>query len=144
MIKIVSLALLLWSGVVSSKKTPEVSDEEIYKNSTVQSCYGITMEDSVASCMRAVALRSEREYNNAYKNFSERNAARKDGFNNYDDFSQAAEEAKKYWDKYVEQHCLASAYMMKSDTDAFHIAEDDCKAVLYAERVNFYKNYHYY
>ncbi|WP_241578171.1 DUF1311 domain-containing protein [Rosenbergiella nectarea] len=114
-----------------------------FKNETLDSCYKRTMSSAVQNCMIYLSENKKKEYEKQFNTLIKNATNEKEEFHNYNEFLNAINSSKKKWDEFVEDECLAEAYLDEKESFAFYTDKNACLVKAYNERIEFYKNYQF-
>ncbi|WP_261642559.1 lysozyme inhibitor LprI family protein [Erwinia mallotivora] len=82
----------------------------------------------------------KKEYRRSYSVFYKKAVDQKDKFKNYDEYLDAVEESRHYWEKYIVRECSASSLLQEKYSAAFLSAYNKCMIDFYKGRIIFYQN----
>jgi hypothetical protein len=119
----------------------DLKDDNPYKNDTIDSCFHKPMSGEVNACMIYMNGKEKNNYEKEFSRFKNKMTSSKDDLNDYDNFKPSILNAKKFWDKYIENECQANAHLNFNDSYAYYTDYNVCLAKAYKERANFYKGY---
>ncbi|MFZ4832093.1 hypothetical protein [Rouxiella sp. Mn2063] len=115
-----------------------------YKTKKVKDCFAITVSAGVQNCMLSLAEQAKKTYEKEYANFIKKikkNPGNKSYLLNYKEFLFSIESAKKNWDIYAKEDCLARAYQTENKSYAFYTVQGACLTYYYDKRAEYYTKY---
>lgn len=132
------LALVFPLNTYAAKK-----DGDYFKDETLESCYQKKMSAAVQNCMIYLSDKKKQEYDKQYHLLLENAWKRKDQFHNYTLFINAMAASERHWQNFIDQECLAQAYLDEIESFAFYTDKNACLIKAYSERMKFLKNYQF-
>lgn len=137
MIKYRVLAVLMLSV-----KASDAEDKiDYFKNETVESCYSKPMSQAVQGCMEDLSNKKQTEYEREFNNFLNKIISSNSSFNNFADFHHSVLAAKKSWDDFIKNECMAIAQLDIKGSYAYQSDYSACLVKGYQQRIIYYKAY---
>lgn len=137
MIKYRVLAVLMLS-VTASDAEDKI---DYFKNETVESCYSKPMSQAVQGCMEDLSNKKQTEYEREFNNFLNKIISSNSSFNNFADFHHSVLAAKKSWDDFIKNECMAIAQLDIKVSYAYQSDYSACLVKGYQQRIIYYKAY---
>lgn len=137
MIKYRVLAVLMLS-VTAADAEDKI---DYFKNETVESCYSKPMSQAVQGCMEDLSNKKQTEYEREFNNFLNKIISSNSYFNNFADFHHSVLAAKKSWDDFIKNECMAIAQLDIKGSYAYQSDYSACLVKGYQQRIIYYKAY---
>ncbi|WP_338584385.1 hypothetical protein VRC37_09275 [Erwinia aphidicola] len=137
MIKYRVLAVLMLS-VTAADAEDKI---DYFKNETVESCYSKPMSQAVQGCMEDLSNKKQTEYEREFNNFLNMIISSNSSFNNFADFHHSVLAAKKSWDDFIKNECMAIAQLDIKGSYAYQSDYSACLVKGYQQRIIYYKAY---
>ncbi|WP_338494780.1 hypothetical protein VRB23_09515 [Erwinia aphidicola] len=137
MIKYRVLAVLMLS-VTAADAEDKI---DYFKNETVESCYSKPMSQAVQGCMEDLSNKKQTEYEREFNNFLNKIISSNSSFNNFADFHHSVLAAKKSWDDFIKNECMAIAQLDIKGSYAYQSDYSACLVKGYQQRIIYYKAY---
>lgn len=122
------------------EKMPD-DDSELYKNETLESCYGKTVSAYIQSCLIYLEDEKKESYKIAYNQFMEKANQKRKYFFDYNLFIKLIKKAKFDWDKFIKNECLAEATTLEKGGFGYDNLYNQCLIKGYEDRIRYYENY---
>lgn len=115
-------------------------DNQVNTDNTYQYCMDITHSSDVLICIIEVANQKEKDYRNAFDVYLKAiNAPERRSYNK-SLIASLANKARKSWDIYMKNECLAEASVYEKDSYGYNAAYNICLTIRYDSRIKYYKS----
>ncbi len=126
---------------LSVSRAIAADEVEYFNNETVESCYSKPMSQAVQGCMEDLSNKKHTEYERAFRDFLNKIISSNSSFNNFADFHHSILAAKKSWDDFIKNECMAIAQLDIKGSYAYQSDYSACLVKGYQQRIIYYKAY---
>lgn len=110
-----------------------------YTAAVLAPCMGIKHSVEVMSCLMDLADSKEKEYESQFKIYLQAIASLKEDKQDLKRMISLEKRAKKGWDIYTENSCLAAVTIYEKGSYGYNADYYNCLIINYSKRIDFYK-----
>ncbi len=103
-------------------------------------CMNIPYSPEVIGCMMDTTEQKEKEYQDAFKKYLQYINPSQERPYNKSLIASLANKARKSWDIYMKNECLAEASVYEKDSYGYNAAYNICLTIRYDSRIKYYKS----